>query len=127
MSTHEKLIFVVDDDTMMCQMLADHLSKNPINQVQTFGTGEECLAELRNNPTAIILDIKLNTENPDAADGMEILEQIKRIDEHIPVIMLSGQDHYGIAAQSILKGATDYVMKDKEAFTKLDGILESIH
>lgn len=123
----EKLIFVVDDDEMMTQMLGDRLSKNPMYKVAVFGTGEECLKNLKDDPDAIILDYYLNSINPDAADGLEILKQIKKIDQKTCVIMLSSQEHYGKALQTIAKGALEYVVKDNDAFNKIDGILESLN
>jgi len=123
----DKLIFIVDDDEMMSQMLSDHLSKNPLHKVSLFGTGEDCIPELRQKPDAIILDYTLNTIDKNAADGLEILQQIKKIDREVCVIMLSSQEHYGKALQTIVKGATEYVVKEQDSFTKIDSILDSIH
>ena len=122
----EKLIFIVDDDEMMTQMLSDHLSKNPMYKISVFGTGEECLKHLNQDPDAIILDYYLNSIKPDAADGLEILKQIKKIDQQTCVIMLSSQEHYGKALQTIAKGALEYVVKDNDAFIKIDAILEAL-
>lgn len=122
----EKLIFIVDDDEMMTQMLSDHFSKNSRNKIAVFGTGEECVQNLDQNPDAIILDYKLNMVNPDAANGLEILQQIKKIDKSICVIMLSSQEQYGKALQTIARGALEYVVKDKDAFKKISGILATL-
>lgn len=127
MATREKLIFVVDDDVMMSQMLNDHLVKNPLNKVSLFSTGEECILKLNQSPDLIILDFNLNTVDPNAADGLEILQQIKKIDRDVCVIMLSSQEHYGKALQTIVKGALEYVVKDKDAFSKIDKILEAVN
>lgn len=123
----DKLIFIVDDDEMMSQMLSDHLLKNPMHKVSLFGTGEDCIPQLKQNPDAIILDYNLNAVEENAADGLEILQQIKKIDRDVCVIMLSSQEHYGKALQTIVKGALEYVVKEKDAFTKIDSILESIN
>lgn len=121
-----KRIFIVDDDEMMSQMLSDHLQKNPLNKVSSFGTGEECISKLGENPHAIILDYNLNMVEPNAADGLAILQQVKKINRDICVIMLSSQEHYGKALQTIAKGATEYVVKDKDAFKKVDSILNAL-
>jgi len=119
----QKNIFVVDDDEMMLQMLADHLRKNPLHKVSTFATGEECISKLSLDPDVIILDYQLNTIVHDAKDGMQILQQIKKLDKTVKVIMLSSQDEYGKALQTIMKGAEEYVVKDNDAFKRIDAIL----
>jgi len=122
----KKLIFIVDDDEFFSQMLNDHLSKNPLYTIEIFGTGEECIKNLGNEPDVIILDYYLNNVTPDAANGLQILQEIKKIDDNSCVIMLSSQEHYGKALQTIAKGALEYVVKDNEAFKKIDEILASL-
>ncbi len=119
----QKNIFIVDDDEMMALMLSDHLSKNYRNTVTVFNTGEECLKKIHLNPDVIILDYQLNSVDPNAADGLQILQQIKKVDRKIHVIMLSSQDEYGKAMQTIVKGALEYVVKNDEAFKRIDHIL----
>ena len=118
-----KQIFIVDDDAMFAEMLKDHLSKNPQLKVSVFSSGEECLKNLFQKPTVIILDYYLNDNSKEAADGLEILSEIKKHNEKIHVIMLSGQEHYGIALQTIAKGAEQYVIKDDQAFEKISKYL----
>jgi two-component system OmpR family response regulator len=122
-----KKIFIVDDDEMTALMLKDHLSKNPLNKIKVFGTGEECIQHLDKKPKVIILDFNLNAVDSTAADGLEILKQIKKIDRDNCVIMLSSQEHYGKALQTIAKGALEYVVKDKDAFSKIDKIIDAIN
>ena len=123
---NKKTIFVVDDDPMMTEMLSDHLSKNPLYDIHTFGTGEDCIKNLYLSPDAVVLDYKLNMNVPEAADGLEILQRIKQLDENICVIMLSSQEQYGKALQTIAKGALEYVIKDNQAFNKVEKIIASL-
>lgn len=74
-------------------------------------------------PDVIILDFNLNSVVPDAANGLAILQQAKKLDNQVRVIMLSSQDDYGKALKSIVDGAVEYVMKDQEAFKRIDHIL----
>ncbi len=127
MSLKEKLIFVIDDDEMLSLMLSDHLSQNPLHKVIRFGTGEEALRKLSQNPDVIILDYNLNSIEPNAADGMAILQQIKSLDKQACVIMLSSQEQYGTALQTIIKGALEYVVKDNDAFSRIDAIIASLN
>ena len=119
----QKHIFIVDDNEMFNSMLNVHLSENPAFQVSSFGIGEECLKNLFQNPDVIILDYNLNDIFKEAANGLEILEEIKKHDNPVHVIMLSSQKRYGVAAQTISKGAEQYVIKDDDAFKNIDKIL----
>lgn len=122
----QKHIFIVDDNEMFNSMLNVHLSENPAFQVSSFGTGEECLKNLYQNPDVIILDYNLNDIYKEAANGLEILEEIKKHNNPVHVIMLSSQKRYGVAAQTISKGAEQYVIKDDDAFENIDKILNGL-
>lgn len=111
-----KKIFIVDDDAMLREALSDYLTRKVPHQVTVFNTGEECLKNLQEKPDVIILDYYLNTIDKDAANGMEILQQIKKSYPEIHVIMLSSQERYALAMQTIQKGAEQYVIKDENAF-----------
>ena len=54
---------------------------------------------------------------------MEILQVIRKHHPDIHVIMLSSQEHYSIALQTIQKGAGQYVIKDERAFGKIDSMI----
>ncbi len=114
-----KKIFVVDDDEMMSVALEDYLTRKTHHTVQLFSTGEACLEHLYEEPDIIILDYNLNSVYKDAANGMQILEAIKKEDRAIRVIMLSSQEAYGTALQTITKGAEEYLIKGEDAFEKI--------
>lgn len=122
----KKHIFVVDDDKMFATMLADHLEEQGHYAVTTFGTGEECLERLGENPDVIILDYYLDSNVPGAKNGLEILQDIHKNAPDQKVIMLSAQEHYGVALQTIASGAVQYVIKDLQAFKEIDSILAEI-
>jgi DNA-binding NarL/FixJ family response regulator len=121
-----KKIFAVDDDQMLTEALSDYLTRNTAHQISCFATGEECLKHLHENPDIIILDYYLNTVQKDAANGMEVLNAIKKHHGKIHVIMLSSQEQYGIAMQTIQKGAEQYVIKDGDAFANIEKMIEKM-
>lgn len=121
-----KKIFIVDDDAMLTEALKDWLTRRISHQVSTFNTGEECLDHLSEKPDVVILDYLLNTVSKDAANGIEILKAIKKYDPGIHVIILSSQEHYGIAGQTIQKGAEQYVIKDENAFAKIASMINEL-
>ena len=122
-----KKIFIVDDDPFMQETLKDYLTRDVPHQVSVFSTGEECLKHLAEKPDVIILDYYLNSQSKDAVTGMEILKTIKKHYPNIPVIMLSSQERYSVAMQTIRKGAEQYLIKDKEAFEKIAAIIKELN
>ncbi len=121
-----KNIFIVDDDKFFGEMLKEHLSKKGGRNVFIFMTGEECINNLDENPNLVILDYNLDSVNKDAENGLKILQLIRKKNQLLPVVMLSNQDQYSIALQTIQKGAEQYVIKDEDAFENIDRILEDI-
>lgn len=119
-------IFIVDDDKLLATMLADHLRAATPHQVAVFHTGEACLEQLHHQPDLVVLDFHLNNEVRDAADGLRILEKIKRLDRHVHVIMLSSQAQYGLALQTVQKGAEQYVVKGKDQFDQVHRIVREL-
>jgi len=125
---HKKLvkkIFIVDDDKFTSTAMQDYLTRTIQHEVHLFGTGEECLRHLSDGPDIIILDYYLNSVFKDAANGMQILEAIKKTDSSIRVIMLSGQEAYGTAITTITKGAEEYVLKGQDAFEQVAALCNS--
>lgn len=121
-----KNIFIVDDDNFFGQMLKEHLNKKGGRNVSVFLTGEDCLNNLDEGPNLVILDYNLDSVVKYAANGLKILQLIREKNQLLPVIMLSNQDQYSIALQTIQHGALQYVIKDEDAFENVDRILEDI-
>lgn len=126
MENAKKNIFVVDDDKMFATMLADHLEEQGRYAVTAFATGEACLERLGEQPDAIVLDYYLDANVPGAKNGLEILHIIHKTAPDIKVIMLSSQEHYGVALQTIASGAVQYVIKDLKSFDEIDAILKEL-
>lgn len=124
--TKPKKIFLVDDDSLITEALTDFLTRKVAHEIKVFQTGEECLKHLQENPDVIVLDFHLNTVNKNAANGMEILQTIKKAYPKIAIIMLSSQERYAIALQTIQKGAEQYVIKDENAFEKITQMINEM-
>jgi len=121
-----KNIFIIDDDEMLQTALEDYITRKTQHKVCCFGTGEECMDNLKLMPDVIIIDYYLNSVDKDAANGLEIMQNIKKKHHNIHFIMLSSQERYGIALQSLQKGAEQYVIKDEEAFEKIVEMIEAL-
>jgi two-component system OmpR family response regulator len=118
-------IFIVDDNELQLTALADFLAMSANHQIDTFTTGSACLNRMNENPDVVVLDYNLDSVDRDAPNGMKVLEQIKKHHPSVHVIILSGQEKYAVALQTIQKGAAHYVLKDDTAFAKVRQLIDS--
>jgi CheY-like chemotaxis protein len=113
-----KLIFVVDDDPVVTKMIVRRFTSDSY-QLEAFEYGEDCLRELKKNPDLIILDYYFFKADQKVMNGMEVFDEIKKTNPHVPVIMLSGQERGEIVLELARKGIDDYVIKDNNLIDNL--------
>ena len=77
-------------------------------------------------PQVVILDYHLNSKYPEAADGIEILDWIKKENHETKVIMLTNDDKIDIAIKSFKHGASDYVVKTETQIMKINYSLSNL-
>lgn len=127
MNSENKIkLFLVDDDAVFLKTLEFQFLDHADFDIETFPTGELCLASISKKPDVVILDFHLNGINKTAINGLQTLDEIKKIDENIPVVILSSQDKIDVAVQCIHHNAFDYVVKSETAFVRLQKIITSI-
>ena len=119
-------LFLVDDDAVFLRLLEIEFLHHADFDIETFATGELCIANLSHNPDVIILDYMLDGIEAHAINGIETLDRIKAFNPDIPVIMLSAQDKIEVAINCMHHKAFDYVMKSETAFLRLKKIINSI-
>jgi response regulator of citrate/malate metabolism len=101
--------------------------KNIPVKIHSFYTGETCMLKFTQvMPKIVILDYFLNGKYPTAADGIKVLDWIKKENYETNVIMLTNDDHVDIALDSFHHGASDYVVKTATKFKKINYSLSNI-
>ena len=124
--TNKIKIFLVDDDAIFLKSLEIEFLQHADFDVETYASGELCMQHLSNNPDVIILDYHLNGVNPNAINGIQTLDMIKKVDANIQVVMLSSQDKIDIAVKCMHHRAFDYVVKSETAFLRLLKVISAI-
>jgi DNA-binding NtrC family response regulator len=119
-------LFLVDDDALFLKSLEIEFLEHADFEINTFATGELCLADINERPDIVILDFHLDGISKGAINGLETLDRIKQIDETIPIIMLSSQDKIDVAIKCMHHKAADYVVKSETAFFRLKQIITKI-
>jgi len=108
-STDLPRVLVIDDEIGPRESLRMLLKPN--YQVQTANCVEAGLKLLREKrPDAIVMDIRMP-----GMSGIEGLRQIREIDPHLSVIMLTGFGALDTAKEALRLGANDYISKPFDA------------
>lgn len=105
-------ILVVDDESDIRELVAGVLEDEGY---ETRGAADsdaalEAIAERR--PSLVLLDVWLQGSR---LDGLELLDEIKRRDASIPVLVISGHGNLDTAVAAIRRGASDFIEKPFEA------------
>lgn len=119
-------IFLVDDDALFLKLLEIEFIEHADFMIETYATGELCIANLYKKPDVIILDYYLDGLDKNAMNGITTLDKIKEFNKDISVVMLSSQDKIEVAVSCMHHKAFDYVVKSETAFMRLQKIIPSI-
>src|ERR1035437_1084659 len=131
MSTKNQIdIFLVEDDKIFLLALKADIEatfKDEVLKIHSFATGEACMQKFTQvMPKVVILDYYLDGKYPDAANGIKVLDWIKKENFETSVIMLTSNDHIDIALEAFHHGASDYVVKTATKFKKINYSLSNI-
>lgn len=112
-----KRILVVDDEKNIRALFRDELEEAGF-EVDTAGSGQEALAMVaKQAPDLIVLDIRMEDMT-----GLEVLEQVRRNHDKLPVIMCTAvrglQDDFTVWDSKV----SDYITKPVD----LDDLKEKI-
>ena len=105
-TTPGPLVAIVEDDAAIAEGLALNLKLQGY-RTEVMGDGETARRRIEaGSPDLVLLDISLPKQS-----GLWVLERLREVDNHVPVIVLSArQDEYDKVA-ALQLGADDYVTK----------------
>jgi len=121
---NNKLVFFVDDDKMILNLLEYTFKSRQGIQVKTFFSGEECLENMHLKPHLVVLD-HLFPEDKGHLSGLEILKKLKAIDKDCTVIVLSSQQDETLIPEFMNNGAKKYISKDDYFVDELIASIEN--
>ena len=99
-------ILIIDDEETLCYFLKESLEEKGY-EAETVHTAGEGLKQLaRRDADLVLLDLKL----PDG-EGLDVLREIRKADDGLPVIVLTGHAAVESAVRAMKLGAHDYLEK----------------
>jgi len=111
-------VLIVDDDAKVRAVLCATVKKYSFTPIDA-SNGLEALEVFRKEkPQAVLLDLKMP-----GMDGMQTMQELKKIDDRVPVIIVTAHGDIPQAVEAIKQGAYDFISKPPD-FNKLMVILK---
>lgn len=102
-------VLLVDDERDIVEVIQDRLEAYGFTVV-TAATGREALKTLAGESfDGVFMDVKM----PEIS-GIEALEEIRKKDQKIPVIIITSSSIQESAVEALAKGANDFILKPFE-------------
>lgn len=115
-------IVIVDDESITRQWIRKKIEELSADYsvVGAFSNGVQALEYCRNNKVDVIFtDIRMSL-----MDGMELLENIQKLERVLYKVILSGYDEFQYARQAIKLGVNEFVLKPEITQEELKRILK---
>ena len=101
-------VLVIDDNSDIRSLISNILIDKGF-RVREAANFDQALTEINKKlPDVALIDVKLDKGDN---DGIELLKNLKNLDEEIPVIMISGHANVQMAVDSLKKGAFEFLQK----------------
>ncbi len=105
-------ILVVDDEQDIRELVAGVLEDEGYETRCAADSDAALEAISTRRPSLVLLDVWLKDSR---LDGLELLDELKRRDPTIPVLVISGHGNLDTAVSAIRRGAADFIEKPFEA------------
>jgi DNA-binding NarL/FixJ family response regulator len=117
-------IFIVEDNKTFLQTVKLKLTSmyDKTIDIKGFTESETFLEEIKEGVEIVIMDFYLDDQS--TVEGVELLQQIKKTNPEIFVLVLTGEEDLNIAKECFELGADSYMVKSMES---LDKIVKEIH
>jgi two-component system, OmpR family, response regulator len=113
-------IFVVEDNLIYQQLICKEL-ESLTSDIYFYTTGESCLQNLDKSPSIIILDYNLAGE----INGLDTLQEIRKYDATIYVILFSNQKDLNTEENFVQYGSFNFLEKREQSFRVLKKMINS--
>jgi two-component system nitrogen regulation response regulator NtrX len=105
-------VLVVDDEADIRDLVSGVLEDEGYS-VRTAADSSQTLDAMEERrPSMVLLDVWLQGSK---LDGLQLLQEIKRRDSTVPVLMISGHGNLDTAVAAVREGAIDFIEKPFEA------------
>jgi two-component system response regulator RegA len=109
LESRQKLL-LVDDDQTFCKVLKGALDRRNFEVTVAHSVEEALLKIQEDKPEFAVVDMKMS-----GASGLVLVEALKKLDETMKIVVLTGYASITTAVDAIKLGATQYLPKPANA------------
>jgi len=99
-------IFYVEDELFLARIVKESLESREFDVIMENDGAKALELFKRSQPDICVLDVMLPNK-----DGFEIAEEIREINENIPIIFLTAKTQTGDVVRGFAQGGNDYIRK----------------
>lgn len=116
-------VMLVDDERLIIEGLKSIIDWRTLGLevVQTANNGQEAIEKFKENS----VDIVVTDINMPKVTGIELLANLKKINDNVKFVVLSGYDEFSYAKSAIELGVKSYILKPVNE-DELENVLKSI-
>lgn len=121
MTTPAAMVYVVDDDELVCKATA-RLLKSVGIQVRTFASAREFLDASRDDrPGCLLVDVRMP-----GLSGLDLQQALRNANVNLPIIFMTGHGDIPMSVRAMKAGAIDFLPKPVNDQDLLDAVGQAI-
>ena len=107
-------ILIADDDDGILHALSLMLLEAGYAPSTVHTPAEALTAVKQMNYDLAIIDLNFSLDTTSGREGLQLLKQLKQLDEHLPILVMTGWSNVEVAVQAMQNGANDFIKKPWE-------------
>ena len=108
--TDQPSLLIIDDDTVFCEVLSEALTKRGYSVTTAHNVDDGLELAKKEPPEFAVIDLRMPGKS-----GLEMVSELKQLDEHTRIVVLTGYASIATAVEAIKLGAIHYLAKPADA------------
>lgn len=118
-------VLIADDDKAIVTALTLLLDSKHIDSV-ACSNPNEVLDQVRNRAFKLaLIDLNYHEDTTSGKEGLELISEIRKLDNELPVVVMTGWGTVDIAVEAMKRGAVDFIEKPWEKNDRLINIIRT--
>ncbi len=110
LQTDRPSLLIVDDDTVFCEVLTEALTKRGFTVSAAHNVDDGLELARKEPPEFAVVDLRMPGKS-----GLEMVSELKQLDVHTRIVVLTGYASISTAVEAIKLGAVHYLAKPADA------------
>ena len=111
MNQNKHSIIIADDDARIIAALKLLLKSHDYDVVSVNSPSELLQILSRRDFSAALIDLNYKKDTTSGKEGLQLISEIKKLDQHLPIIVMTGFSSIEIAVEAMKSGAADFIQK----------------